>query len=106
MLFRSILQFFSHDRKGTLERAVDLDSASLSNQPGTTGFDTDQTTSIKTEVGDIDIDMVEIQPSMSGILHVDINAYDNPGISTPVDAIVTLLSATGERLAVMDDDGS
>lgn len=97
--------FVSNDLNGAIPQAIDDSFYSIGNvgQPGLIGADGNPNTGGLQQVGDRDVDFVRLQPSVDGILAIDINSVDLVGNTDPVDTVLYIFDENGNVLAGMDD---
>lgn len=91
-----ILSFANRDLNGSIPESRNDLTLPIADIPGLIGAD------FGVEVGDRDVDFVEINSLADGILEIDIDAYD-VNLDNPVDSVVKLFDAEGNLLAVNDD---
>ncbi|WP_392533934.1 S8 family serine peptidase [Nostoc sp. C117] len=106
--FDLTVQFFNKDQNGSITQALDSSVRPLpsTKAAGFIGGDSNFNTGEFIEVGDRDVDFIKINSPTAGILEIDIDSYDDPSISDPVDTVVFIYNQQGKLLASNDDTDS
>lgn len=100
--YKLAIAFASRDQNGTIEQAQALPALPLGElEFGSVGFDDN------TEVGDRDVDMFRVSPTLSGVLDVDVSSRVGVTLTDAVDAAAYVFDAAGNLLGKNDDhDGA
>jgi subtilisin family serine protease len=93
------VRFANRDVNGAIPQAVSVTSLPATNLGGSIGLDTNGTV----DVGDRDVDVLQLRPTSTGILEIRVDSYSQSDITDPVDSVLKLFDASGNEMARSDD---
>ena len=93
------VSFHNNDRNGSIGRAISNLSLPIIQQHGYIGQDGDPTTGQLLDVGNLDVDFFKLTSPTAGILQTVINSEQKTNYSDPVNTLITIFDAQGNRLA-------
>jgi hypothetical protein len=104
-LYDFTVTFVNNDLNGSIDDALAPSVVPLPSgiRPGLIGADGDQQSGELRDVGDRDVDFIEIVSSSAGILEIDVDSYALVGNTDPVDTTILLFDGQGQRLAMFED---